>query len=131
MGIISEKKRNRLLRDPKARPHSVLSDVGSGWGIGKALAFFGCAPRLSRRTATLGFPMRPASKVGGFSALGRDGRNTLEGFCAGKGVGRKSIRPRAPERNEEAERSHWIDQEKSCRRMSLRSLSSRCKMPTR
>ena len=106
--VLDEASRRRYLR---------FSDERS---MREAVRFFGYAPRVLQTDNGKEFSGRASRKEGAPGA--RAWPNALEAELARHGTVRKLVRPRTPEHNGKAGRSHRIGQEKSCRTLSFHSL---------
>lgn len=91
-------------------------------GLRKAIGFFGYAPKAIQTDNGSEFTDRGLTKRED-SVAARDWPCLLDSFCAKNPIAHKRIKPRTPEYNGKVERSHRIDQEKSCRSLSFHSLS--------
>ena len=113
--VLDEASRRRYLRfsDERSMREAAIA-------FREAVKFFGYAPRVLQTDNGLEFSGRAFRKEGAPGA--RSWPNALEAELARHGTVRKLARPRTPEHNGKAGRFQRIDQEKSCRTLSIHSL---------
>ena len=113
--VLDEASRRRYLRFSDERS---MREAAAAFR--EAVEFFGYAPRVLQTDNWPEFSDRAFRKEGAPGA--RAWPNALKAELTRHGTVRKLVRPRTPEHNGKAGRSHRIGQEKSCRTLSFHSL---------